>query len=211
MAYTKTTWVNGTSPAINATNLNNIESGIENATNGNILFPDGTVGTPSITFSSDTNTGIFRPSADTIAFVEGGVESVRINANGSVSISSSNTIDSSALSVYGKIATGTANTSGNYRSLSMTGTSGSQVLNFYNGSNTATLTSTGTWTNASDRRIKTNIRDIEYDLETIKQTQPRTFDFIDMKENMFGFIAQELKEVIPEAVHGDEDTFYSVD
>lgn len=29
MAYTKTTWVNGDTPAINSTNLNNIETGIE--------------------------------------------------------------------------------------------------------------------------------------------------------------------------------------
>lgn len=28
MGYTKTTWVDGTTPAINATNLNNIEDGI---------------------------------------------------------------------------------------------------------------------------------------------------------------------------------------
>lgn len=31
--YTKTTWVNGTAPGINATRLNNIETGIETATN----------------------------------------------------------------------------------------------------------------------------------------------------------------------------------
>lgn len=30
MTYTKTTWVNGSAPAINATNLNNIENGIFN-------------------------------------------------------------------------------------------------------------------------------------------------------------------------------------
>jgi len=28
MAYARTTWVNGSAPAINATNLNNIEQGI---------------------------------------------------------------------------------------------------------------------------------------------------------------------------------------
>jgi len=31
MAYSKTTWVNNTTPAINATNLNNMETGIEDA------------------------------------------------------------------------------------------------------------------------------------------------------------------------------------
>lgn len=29
MAYSKTTWVNGSTPPINATNLNHIEAGIE--------------------------------------------------------------------------------------------------------------------------------------------------------------------------------------
>lgn len=31
MAYTKTTWVNGSAPAINATNLNKVETGIKEA------------------------------------------------------------------------------------------------------------------------------------------------------------------------------------
>jgi len=46
----------------------------------------GAVGTPAYTFSGDTNTGIYSPAADTIAFVEGGVESMRIDSNGKVGI-----------------------------------------------------------------------------------------------------------------------------
>ena len=42
----------------------------------------GTAAAPSITFSGDTNTGIFSPAADTIAFTEGGVESMRIDSAG---------------------------------------------------------------------------------------------------------------------------------
>lgn len=42
-------------------------------------FSAGTVSAPSITTSGDTNTGIFFPAADTIAFTEGGVESMRID------------------------------------------------------------------------------------------------------------------------------------
>jgi hypothetical protein len=45
-------------------------------------FSDGTVSLPSITNIGDTNTGIFFPAADTIAFTEGGVESMRINSSG---------------------------------------------------------------------------------------------------------------------------------
>jgi hypothetical protein len=46
---------------------------------------DGTAATPAIR-GTDTNTGIFFPAADTIAFSEGGTESMRIDANGNVGI-----------------------------------------------------------------------------------------------------------------------------
>ena len=51
-----------------------------------IEFADGTVSAPSITNSGDTNTGIYFPAADTIAFTEGGVESMRIDASGNLAI-----------------------------------------------------------------------------------------------------------------------------
>jgi hypothetical protein len=46
---------------------------------------DGTAATPAIR-GTDTNTGIFFPAADTIAFTEGGVESMRIDASGNLAI-----------------------------------------------------------------------------------------------------------------------------
>ena len=46
---------------------------------------DGSAATPAIR-GTDANTGIFFPAADTIAFSEGGVESVRIDASGNVGI-----------------------------------------------------------------------------------------------------------------------------
>jgi hypothetical protein len=44
------------------------------------------LGTPSITFTGDTNTGIYSPTADTIAFTEGGTEAMRIDATGNLLI-----------------------------------------------------------------------------------------------------------------------------
>jgi hypothetical protein len=46
----------------------------------------GTVSAPAITTTGDTNTGIFFPAADTIAFTEGGAEAMRIDSSGNVGI-----------------------------------------------------------------------------------------------------------------------------
>ena len=54
---------------------------------------------PAITTSGDTNTGIWFPAADTIAFTEGGVESMRITSAGSVGIG--NTTPARLLTVAG--------------------------------------------------------------------------------------------------------------
>ena len=68
-----------------------------------VEFADGSASTPSITNDGDTNTGIFFPAADTIAFAEGGVESMRIDSSGNVGIGTSS--PGSRLDV----ATGTTN------------------------------------------------------------------------------------------------------
>jgi len=46
----------------------------------------GTAAAPAISPTGDTNTGIFFPAADTIAFSEGGTEAMRIDSSGNVGI-----------------------------------------------------------------------------------------------------------------------------
>jgi hypothetical protein len=53
---------------------------------GQLVVNAGTVGAPTISPTGDLNTGIYFPAADTIAFTEGGVESMRINSSGNLSI-----------------------------------------------------------------------------------------------------------------------------
>ena len=57
---------------------------ILDGTNG-LSDVDGTAAAPAIR-GTDANTGIFFPAADTIAFAEGGVESMRIDSSGNVGI-----------------------------------------------------------------------------------------------------------------------------
>ena len=46
----------------------------------------GTASAPGAYFSGDTNTGIYSPGADTLAFAEGGVEAMRIDSSGKLLI-----------------------------------------------------------------------------------------------------------------------------
>lgn len=78
--YVKTTWVNGTSPGLGATNLNKIENGIFAAVrqdgsttmSAQLAVIQGSATTPSIAYFSDTNTGFYFPSEDKIGFAQGG-------------------------------------------------------------------------------------------------------------------------------------------
>jgi hypothetical protein len=53
---------------------------------GKLAAAAGSAAAPVITFTGDTNTGIFSPAADTIAFTEGGVEAMRINSSSNIGI-----------------------------------------------------------------------------------------------------------------------------
>lgn len=64
----------------------------------------------------------------------------------------------------------------------------------------AFLSSDGTWTNASDEKLKNNIQDLRYGLDEVLDLEPRSFTFEKSGRESIGFIAQEIETVIPEIV-----------
>ena len=67
---------------------NNGTTAVTIDTSQRVAFVAGTDALPAITTTGDTNTGIFFPTADTIAFAEGGAEAMRIDSSGQLNIGS---------------------------------------------------------------------------------------------------------------------------
>jgi hypothetical protein len=69
-------------------------------------------------------------------------------------------------------------------------------------SNNLNITSDGTLTTAtSDEKFKYNIKPLNYGLSTLLQLKPVNFQWIEGEEEDLGFIAQDVAEIIPEAVN----------
>ena len=64
-------------------------------------FVAGTAALPAITTTGDTNTGMWFPAADTIAFSEGGAEAMRLDSSGNVSVGTTSSL--AKLTVSGNI------------------------------------------------------------------------------------------------------------
>jgi hypothetical protein len=93
-----------------------------------------------------------------------------------------------------KTTNGTAATTTATGALQVTGGAGITGAIYYGGTLNA----------ASDRRIKKDIANTSYGLKEILQLRPVDYKLISNNENEIGFIAQELKQVLPTVVNGIE-------
>jgi hypothetical protein len=90
----------------------------------------GTVSAPAITTTGDTNTGIYFPAADTIAFSEGGAEAMRIDSSGNVLVNTQNAgVGGLSVSVSKNISFGEDATS-SYATLFRQSSSATLCLNY---------------------------------------------------------------------------------
>jgi hypothetical protein len=70
--------------------------------------------------------------------------------------------------------------------------------------NGAILTLSGVWTNASDISKKHDIQNINYGLNEVLKLHPVTYQLNGSNTQDIGFIAQEVKKVLPEIVYGED-------
>jgi len=154
-------------------------------------FEDGSVSTPSINFSSDTDTGIYRIGSGNFGFVSNGTEVAEILSSG-LQVGSKTRISYAAGSFqWGDTVAGTAATF----SVNFT-----QV-----GSITATVSATA-YNTSSDYRLKENVVPIENAVARIDNLNPVRFNFkVEPNVTVDGFLAHEVTPIVPEAITGEKD------
>lgn len=184
----------------------------------------GSAGTPAFSFTGDPNTGIYNPSsADVLAFSTNGTEKMRVTSAGNVGIGTttpsakvhiSGAVDKNAQLIlasqssnYGRVQFGSVSdvyyVGGGSWGADWTASSGVGMAFVVNQSATpatATLTTAGVWTNASDARYKENIVNSPYGLSEVMQLNPVQYNMIGEGKKQIGLIAQDILSIIPEVV-----------
>jgi hypothetical protein len=173
--------------------------------NASVIMSSVSSGTTSFI---NTSTGV----AGVIIYGTGGISANTVNATNGISTGGSLTISG-----------GTPNLSGNYTAAagSLTGNNVTGVpvgYIYWGGGNATTVQAyscpSGTayslkadnailangFISTSDKRVKRDIKSIENSLEIIDKIEPKNYNMIETAENRYGFIAQEVEEILPNAV-----------
>jgi hypothetical protein len=173
--------------------------------------PAGSAGAPAIYPTGDSNTGIFFPAADTIAFAEGGAEVARFDSSGNLLVGTTS-------SLGGKLSvqqTGAGNfpvqTMGTDRGISVDLTQSSGIALYFTTSSSVVagqITVNGsatTYATSSDYRLKEDWQPMSGASERLMDLKPVNFAWKSDGSRVDGFLAHEAKAVVPEAVVGEKD------
>jgi len=194
----------------------------------------GSEGTPPYSFVSDTDTGMYRVSSDTLGFTVGGSNRVTIDSSGlGVGITPAEILDLKTTSGDCRIRLDAPNGSDTEIKFFNAGSAvftighddgtGRFVIGTTN-VDTAKVTfdtSGNLYATAdvvayasSDKRLKNNLKVIENPLDKVSKLSGYEFDWNDKQETYqghdVGVVAQEVEEVMPEVVEDREDGYKAV-
>jgi len=157
---------------------------------------------------SGSNQGfVGMPDATPLTFWTNSTERARIDSSGNFLVGTTSATPSNSNSIYFQPSAGF----GGFQHANGTGSGTGYAGYYYNGSAIGSITQSGTtavlYNTTSDQRLKENIQDAESSSSLIDSLQVRKFDWkADGSHQRYGFIAQELVTVAPEAVHQPADT-----
>ncbi|MBI4422186.1 MAG: tail fiber domain-containing protein, partial [Elusimicrobia bacterium] len=170
------------------------------ASTGDLIVQTGTAGTRNIRFGTGSET----MGNNERMRIEGATGNVAIGATAAVSaalhVEADTTSSPQAVLDLNNIRTGSS--SENMIRFKRLGTQVGSITS----SDSATAYNT-----TSDRRLKTDIRDLEGALELVGRLKPRRYRWRKSGDPAIGFVAQELREVFPQAVSAPEDEMWGVD
>jgi hypothetical protein len=163
-------------------------------------IPLGSAAAPSIAFEGDSNTGIYSPGADTLAFAVGGTERTKISLNGQHNIFSSD--NGLVTRVTAGPGTTVAIHYGTYSATNNTNGTVSFVV-WSNGNVQNTNNSYGAY---SDAKLKENIVDANSQWDDLKALQVRNYNLKEgQTHKQIGLVAQEVEPVSPGLVYESPD------
>jgi len=194
---------------------------LENNGNTGMSICSSTSGEGNINFidSGDTNIGRiqYTHSDNKMVFRVNDSERMRIASDGTIFVNHSVTQYGSYVGNInvssGGLTTGFGTSNGEFRNIYSSNSGGSIILKFDSGSNVASLSTGGAWTDASDASYKRDIEDLSYGISTVKALQPRLYHLVANENDddpQIGFVAQEIETHVPEVVVSDEDKHGSI-
>ncbi len=205
--------------------LRGLDGALELGTASSITIGNGTAIAPSLGFTSDTDTGWYRYSANTIGLATEGTYRLFIgdnnglvtSGNGGPSLMWKTTTNPVTNNVTGIQFTDSGRINiGNFAeciALNRHGTGDTNQGNIvgfhYNGSATGTIsvtTNSTAYNTGSDYRLKENVVALTGAKTRLNQLAVRRFNFIGAPEKTVdGFLAHEAATVVPESVTGTKD------
>jgi len=177
---------------------------VSNATNGGILYVDRPSGARGYFYANATTSVILGTAGSyPLVFNTADTERARIDSSGNLLVaktSSSFSTLGAEMRATGQVLSAMSGSTNSTETLNVYST-GAAVQRFYVGLG-GTVYATSTSISAiSDSTLKENVRDLETGLSEVMALKPRRFDWKNGDaQNVAGFVAQEVEQVLPELV-----------